>query len=54
MYFQFHDSSLTCIGYCQENGDIAADGGLQRGVQYPFSVNERVVIKVSHLQIAFP
>ncbi|KAJ6312095.1 hypothetical protein OIU77_013780 [Salix suchowensis] len=29
----------------RENGGIAADDGLQRGVQYPFSVNERVMIK---------
>lgn len=38
---------LTDLGrrISTENGDIAADGGLQRGVQYPFSVNERVVIK---------
>uniref|UniRef100_A0A7C9E541 PUB 62/63 C-terminal domain-containing protein n=1 Tax=Opuntia streptacantha TaxID=393608 RepID=A0A7C9E541_OPUST len=38
---------LTDLGrrISKENGDIAADGGLQRGVQYPFSVNERVVIK---------
>lgn len=38
---------LTDLGrrISTENGDIAADGGLQRGVQYPFSVNERVMIK---------
>lgn len=29
----------------QENGDVGDDG--LRGVQYPFSVNEKVVIKVS-------
>ncbi|KAG8657636.1 hypothetical protein MANES_03G080700v8 [Manihot esculenta] len=29
----------------RENGDIAADDGLLKGVQYPFSVNEKVVIK---------
>ncbi|KAL9402201.1 hypothetical protein Peur_006050 [Populus x canadensis] len=28
-----------------ENGDIAADDGLHRGVQYPFAENEKVVIK---------
>ncbi|KAF5750016.1 hypothetical protein HS088_TW03G00345 [Tripterygium wilfordii] len=28
-----------------ENGDHAPDDGLQRGVQYPFSVNEKVLIK---------
>ncbi|GMH07078.1 hypothetical protein Nepgr_008918 [Nepenthes gracilis] len=28
-----------------ENGDIAVENGLHRGVQYPFSVNEKVVIK---------
>lgn len=30
----------------QENGDYSAPDGLQRGVQYPFSVNEKVIIKV--------
>ncbi|EEF46585.1 conserved hypothetical protein [Ricinus communis] len=30
---------------CRENGSIAADDGLHKGVQYPFSVNEKVVIK---------
>ncbi|KAF9674465.1 hypothetical protein SADUNF_Sadunf10G0130000 [Salix dunnii] len=29
----------------RENGGIAAADGLQRGVQYPFSVNEKVMIK---------
>ncbi|XP_027353651.1 uncharacterized protein LOC113864294 isoform X1 [Abrus precatorius] len=29
----------------RENGDFTAVDGLQRGVQYPFSVNERVIIK---------
>ncbi|XP_057962530.1 uncharacterized protein LOC131154055 isoform X1 [Malania oleifera] len=29
----------------RENGDIATDDGLHRGVQYPFSVNEKVIIK---------
>lgn len=29
----------------RENGDFAAGDGLHRGVQYPFSVNEKVVIK---------
>ncbi|KAG2707817.1 hypothetical protein I3843_05G149100 [Carya illinoinensis] len=29
----------------RENGDVTADDGLHRGVQYPFSVNEKVVIK---------
>jgi hypothetical protein len=37
----------------QENGDIAADDGLHRGVQYPFAVNEKVVIKV-RFSILFP
>lgn len=31
----------------QENGDIVTDDGSQRGVQYPFSVNEKVIIKVN-------
>lgn len=30
----------------KENGDVAVDDGLHRGVQYPFSVNEKVLIKV--------
>ncbi|KAL3655893.1 hypothetical protein CASFOL_000289 [Castilleja foliolosa] len=29
----------------RENGDITSENGSQRGVQYPFSVNEKVVIK---------
>ncbi|KAF5737804.1 hypothetical protein HS088_TW13G00694 [Tripterygium wilfordii] len=29
----------------RENGDLAPDDGLHRGVQYPFSVNEKVLIK---------
>ncbi|XP_044490317.1 uncharacterized protein LOC123214549 [Mangifera indica] len=29
----------------RENGDVAVDDGLHRGVQYPFSVNEKVLIK---------
>ncbi|KAE8654743.1 UPF0496 protein 4 [Hibiscus syriacus] len=29
----------------RENGDFGADDGLHRGVQYPFSVNENVLIK---------
>ncbi|XP_014494593.1 uncharacterized protein LOC106756613 [Vigna radiata var. radiata] len=29
----------------RENGDYSAPDGLQRGVQYPFSVNEKVIIK---------
>ncbi|MED6109812.1 hypothetical protein PIB30_037009 [Stylosanthes scabra] len=29
----------------RENGDFTAADGLQRGVQYPFSVNEKVIIK---------
>lgn len=33
---------VMCV---QENGDVGDDG--LRGVQYPFSVNEKVVIKVS-------
>lgn len=30
----------------QENGDVG-DDAINRGVQYPFSVNEKVIIKVS-------
>lgn len=29
----------------RENGDFTSPDGLQRGVQYPFSVNEKVIIK---------
>ncbi|TYJ49857.1 hypothetical protein E1A91_A01G164500v1 [Gossypium mustelinum] len=29
----------------RENGEIGAEDGLHRGVQYPFSVNEKVLIK---------
>lgn len=31
----------------QENGD-GGDDGFNRGVQYPFSVSEKVMIKVSY------
>lgn len=37
----------------QENGDFIAVDGLQRGVQYPFSVNEKVIIKVKNVQFYF-
>ncbi|GFZ15696.1 RING/U-box superfamily protein [Actinidia rufa] len=30
----------------RDNGDTAGDDVLQKGVQYPFEVNEKVVIKV--------
>ncbi|KAJ0037470.1 hypothetical protein Pint_22596 [Pistacia integerrima] len=33
------------INCAKENGDIATEDGLHRGVQYPFSVNEKVLIK---------
>ncbi|GER39220.1 RING/U-box superfamily protein [Striga asiatica] len=34
------------VGICvSENGDIISENGSHRGVQYPFSVNEKVVIK---------
>ncbi|XP_059656428.1 uncharacterized protein LOC132303257 isoform X2 [Cornus florida] len=33
------------VGDHKENGDIPGDSGPHRGVQYPFSVNEKVVIK---------
>jgi len=36
----------------QENGDFTSDG-VQRGVQYPFSVNEKVIIKVSMVCFTF-
>lgn len=38
---------ISCI--FQENGDGDIENGMQRGVQYPFSVNEKVFIKVSVL-----
>jgi len=37
----------------QENGDYSAPDGLQRGVQYPFSVNEKVIIKVKVFSAIF-
>jgi len=37
----------------QENGDFSAADGLQRGVQYPFSVNEKVIIKVNIFSVTF-
>lgn len=45
----FHNATLRKrrkeVGDHRENGDISAENGLNRGVQYPFSVNEKVVIK---------
>lgn len=37
----------------QENGDFTSTDGLQRGVQYPFSVNEKVIIKVNTVFFTF-
>jgi hypothetical protein len=37
----------------QENGDFTSADGLQRGVQYPFSVNEKVIIKVNMICFTF-
>ena len=37
----------------QENGDFNAADGLHRGVQYPFSVNEKVIIKVKMFSFMF-
>ncbi|KAM7487885.1 hypothetical protein LguiB_025369 [Lonicera macranthoides] len=45
----FHNAALRKrrkeVGDHRENGDLPAENGLNRGVQYPFSVNEKVVIK---------
>ncbi|KAI3728526.1 hypothetical protein L6452_17163 [Arctium lappa] len=45
----FHNAALRKrrkeVGDHRENGDLSADNGLHRGVQYPFTVNEKVVIK---------
>lgn len=45
----FHNSTLRKrrkeVGDHRGNGDIPAENGPQRGVQYPFTVNEKVVIK---------
>ncbi|XP_017220226.1 uncharacterized protein LOC108197193 isoform X2 [Daucus carota subsp. sativus] len=45
----FHNSTLRKrrkeVGNHRENGDVAADYGVQRVIQYPFAVNEKVVIK---------
>lgn len=35
------------LSQLQENADIALENGSHRGVQYPFSVNEKVTIKVN-------
>ncbi|KAJ6357364.1 hypothetical protein OIU78_005258 [Salix suchowensis] len=40
-----HTNSMKRQHREMDNGGIAADDGLQRGVQYPFSVNEKVMIK---------
>ncbi|KAG7030554.1 U-box domain-containing protein 62, partial [Cucurbita argyrosperma subsp. argyrosperma] len=36
---------FSSVGSHTENGDIAIDDGIHRGVQYPFAVNEKVLIK---------
>ncbi|XP_071916629.1 uncharacterized protein [Coffea arabica] len=45
----FHNAALRKrrkeIGEHRENGDITSENGQNRGVQYPFSVNEKVMIK---------
>ncbi|KAA8532222.1 hypothetical protein F0562_032253 [Nyssa sinensis] len=45
----FHNAALRKrrkeVGDHKENGDITADNEPHRGVQYPFSVNEKVLIK---------
>ncbi|KAJ9549215.1 hypothetical protein OSB04_021758 [Centaurea solstitialis] len=45
----FHNAALRKrrkeVGDHRENGDLSAENGLHRGVQYPFTVNEKVVIK---------
>ncbi|XP_027109737.2 uncharacterized protein [Coffea arabica] len=45
----FHNAALRKrrkeIGEHRENGDIPSENGQNRGVQYPFSVNEKVMIK---------
>ena len=47
LFFSFFEKNVR-ISCLQENGDVG-DDGLHRGVQYPFSVNEKVIIKVSFL-----
>lgn len=45
----FHNASMRKqrreVGDRWVNGDVTPENGLHRGVQYPFSVNEKVVIK---------
>lgn len=45
----FHNAALRKrrkeIGDHRENGDVPPENGQLRGVQYPFSVNEKVIIK---------
>ncbi|KAK2970812.1 hypothetical protein RJ640_010084 [Escallonia rubra] len=45
----FHNSALRKrrkeVGDHRDNGDVPAENGPHRGVQYPFLVNEKVVIK---------
>lgn len=36
----------------QENGDLTPENGSDRALQYPFSVNEKVVIKVNYFPSA--
>ncbi|KAL8105607.1 uncharacterized protein LOC141679113 isoform X2 [Apium graveolens] len=45
----FHNSTLRKrrkeVGSHRENGDATAENGAQRVIQYPFTINEKVVIK---------
>lgn len=45
----FHNSTLRKrrkeVGSLRENGDASAENGAQRVIQYPFTINEKVVIK---------
>lgn len=36
----------------QENGEVTVENGSPRALHYPFSVNEKVIIKVNNTQSA--
>ncbi|CAI9106890.1 OLC1v1006135C2 [Oldenlandia corymbosa var. corymbosa] len=45
---RFHNSALRKRrkeGYIRENGDISSENGQHKGVKYPFSVDEKVIIR---------
>lgn len=43
----------SLLQFFQENGELPSENGPHKGVQYPFSVNEKVLIRVRSLCLCF-